>query len=151
MTETTTTTRHNAEATRRFESAVLDVQGVQAIIDVFAWAEDSLPVDLSGESRRVAFMLLSGRLGEAVNDLQCALEKGALDPKPEPKTVDVARAEAGPADAARVAGAPAHADLRETIQEYVDRRIAEEVPKHLDRIRASLEAIVGRKGATDHG
>lgn len=68
MTTSTDTTARAIEEARR-DGAILDLQGVQALLDIIAWAEDSLPYVLAGETRRVAFMLLEQTMGQALKTL----------------------------------------------------------------------------------
>lgn len=92
MTETTDTTNRDIEAMRRREGAILDLQGVQALLGIVAWAEDSMPYHLAGETRRVAFMLLEQSMADALRDLgmnneEAERDKAGADWTPEPEPV----------------------------------------------------------------
>lgn len=133
MTEITDTTNRDIEKTARREGAILDLGGVKALLGIIAWAEDSMPVELAGETRRLAFMLLEQTMGQALKDLDTGNEETERD-------------KAGPEPAK-----PEPTGPQEALRDYIDRRVAEQVPKHLDSIRDSLAAITDRMGGQAHG
>jgi hypothetical protein len=93
MTDNTDTTTTDADAMPWPESPVMDLHGVQAILQLLAWAEASMPYECIGETRRVALMLLEDTMGRAMRNLglenlEMERDKAAAAAKPEPVQAD---------------------------------------------------------------
>lgn len=94
MTATTDTTTRDIEEMCAHEGATLDLQGVQATLQLLAWAEESLPYECIGETRRLALMLLERSMDRALraldmNNLEMERDKAVAakleTPQPKPK------------------------------------------------------------------